>query len=163
MKKLFLSIFQIFFVVFFIPLSSFADAGNTRVHMLRLLPGEDPRLKLESFVSEKKLNAVVVISAVGSLTEASLRFANQDKSKLLKGHFEILSLSGTLSAAGGSHLHLSIADEKGKTWGGHLAEGSKIYTTLEIALMEITDIEFTREIDKASGYKELKINPIKVK
>ncbi|MGZ3727371.1 MAG: PPC domain-containing DNA-binding protein [Pseudobdellovibrio sp.] len=134
---------------------------NMKVHVLRLVPGDDPRLKLEAFVAEKNIKAAVIISAVGSLTKASLRFANQEKSKVLTGHFEIVSLSGTLSSTGGSHLHMSISDEEGKTTGGHLTEGSVIYTTLEVAIGELTDVEFTREIDKVTTYKELKVVPAK--
>ena len=128
-----------------------------RVHVLRLTQGDDPKAKLEAFVAEKKIKAAVVVSAVGSLTQANIRFANQDRPELLKGHFEIVSLSGTLSSTGGTHLHVSISDEKGKTTGGHLVDGSKIYTTLEVAVGELTDVEFTRELDPVTTYKELKV------
>ena len=58
---------------------------------------------------ERKINAAVVLSAVGSLTNVSLRFANQKNPETLKGHFKIVSLSGTLGAVSGSHLHMSVA------------------------------------------------------
>ena len=38
--------------------------------------------------------------------------------------------------------------------------GSLVYTTLELAIGEITDIEFSRELDPVSTYKELKVTPI---
>ena len=137
------------------------SSGNMKVHVLRMTAGEDPRTKLESFVAEKKMNAAIVLSAVGSLTTATFRYANQSKTETLTGHFEIVSLSGTLSVLGGSHLHMSVSDEKGKTVGGHLTEGSKVYTTLEIAIGEISDVQFTREVDPVTTYKELKITPNK--
>jgi predicted DNA-binding protein with PD1-like motif len=152
--------------IFFVFLSLFANISfaainsNTQLHVLRLSPGDDPRAKLEAFVASKKIKAAVVVSAVGSLTEAKLRFANQKDPEVLRGHFEIVSLSGTLGAGSGSHLHMSISDEKGKTVGGHLAEGSKIYTTLEVAIAEITDIEFSRELDKKTGYQELETKSV---
>jgi uncharacterized protein len=136
-------------------------SGNMQVHVLRLTPGQDVRSKLEEFVTEKKMKAALVISAVGSLNTASIRFSNQDKPSVLKGHFEIVSLSGTLSSTGGSHLHISISDEQGKTLGGHLTEGSKIFTTLEVAIGELNDVEFTRVSDKETTYKELKVIPLK--
>jgi len=135
--------------------------GNMKGHVFRLVQGDDVRLKLEEFVKSKKIKSAVVISAVGSLTKASLRLANQEKPKVLTGHFEIVSLSGTLSSTGGSHLHMSVSDEEGKTTGGHLTEGSIVYTTLEVAIGEISDVEFTRETDPVTTYKELKVIPVK--
>ena len=129
-----------------------------KVHVLRFSPGEDPHQKLETFVQDKKIQAAVIISAVGSLTEAHVRYANQPEAKTLKGHFEVVSLSGTLGASSGSHLHISVSDEQGQTRGGHLTKGSKIYTTLEVALAEMPDLAFSRELDPASGYKELSIH-----
>ena len=57
----------------------------------------------------------------------------------------------------GLHLHISISDENGKTIGGHLADGSLIYTTAEIVLGELNDINFVREKDEETTYKELMI------
>jgi predicted DNA-binding protein with PD1-like motif len=79
---------------------------------------------------------------------------------LLKGHFEIVSLTGVLSL-NGSHLHISLGNEKGKTFGGHLLEGCKVYTTAEIVISEFTDLEFKRELDSTFGYKELVVEQIR--
>ncbi len=143
---------------FLVGCAHLTSAGNMRVHVLRLAPGEDPRSKLDAFVAEKKIEAAVVVSAVGSLTKLNVRFANQQVVEGLSGHFEIVSLTGTLSATGGSHLHISVTDEKGKALGGHLATGSAIYTTLEVAVGELSGLRFTREIDPATTFKELKIS-----
>jgi predicted DNA-binding protein with PD1-like motif len=134
-----------------------ALSSNLKVHVLRFSPGDDPKIKLEKFIQEKKIKAGIVLSAVGSLTVAQIRYANQEQTAKLSGHFEIVSLSGTLGAESGSHLHVAVADEVGKTYGGHLVDGSKVYTTLEVAIGEITDTMFTREIDPKTTYKELKV------
>ena len=143
---------------------SYSDAPASKqmlTYVLRFKPGEDPKVKLQDFVTEHSLKAAIVLSAVGSLEQAVLRFANDEKSTKLSGHFEIVSLSGTIGSTSGSHLHISISDSTGKTLGGHLQEGSKIYTTLEIAIGELKDIEFKRELDPQSTYKELKVYPLK--
>lgn len=127
------------------------------VHIIRLHPGDDVKLKLEEFVHERKLEAALIVSAVGSLGLAELRYVAQDKTTKLKGPFEVVSLSGTLSASGGSHVHMSISDGTGKTLGGHLMPGNKVYTTLEIGIGELKDKAFKREHDPKSGYEELKI------
>ena len=72
------------------------------------------------------------------------------------GHFEIVSLVGTLSTEG-SHVHLSIADSTGKTIGGHLLEGCTIYTTAEIVIAKSNEMHFTREEDGTTPWKELQI------
>ena len=136
-----------------------AYASNSKITVMRFVPGEDPKQKLEQYVKEKKIKAAVIVSAVGSLTTAVLRYANVSKPATLQGHFEVVSLSGTLGVVSGSHLHMSVSDSEGKTLGGHLVEGSKIYTTLEVAIAELTDIEFKRERDPVSTWEELKVVP----
>jgi predicted DNA-binding protein with PD1-like motif len=53
------------------------------------------------------------------------------------------------------HLHLSVSDNNGQTYGGHLLDGNLIYTTAEIVLIKLSDLEFSREIDPAYNFKEL--------
>ena len=57
--------------------------------------------------------------------------------------FEIVSVTGTVSIHG-SHIHVSISDEDGKTIGGHLVSGCKIYTTVEIVLAVFDDVVYKR-------------------
>ena len=70
--------------------------------------------------------------------------------------FEILSLNGTISFHG-VHLHLGVADQSGCTFGGHLMEENLIYTTCELVIVELKEVEFFREFDSETGFKELKI------
>jgi hypothetical protein len=87
-----------------------------------------------------------------------LRFANQERSAVLEGKFEIVSLTGVVSLHG-SHYHIAISDGEGRTIGAHLMEGSKIYTTAEIILAELEDLCFLRTFDPQTGYPELDIQP----
>ncbi len=98
--------------------------------------------------------AASVLSVVGSLNHATLRFANQPEATRVEGPLEILSLSGTLSKHG-AHLHLSVADGDGKMTGGHLKPSSSVFTTAEIVLGVYPDLVFARELDETYGYKEL--------
>lgn len=122
---------------------------------LRLRPGQDLKKELLAVVAREKLEAAAVVTCVGSLTKVTLRYANQPGGTPLEGHhLEIVSLVGTLSSRG-AHLHLSVSDETGKTTGGHLMDGSSVYTTAEIVLVELDDVRFTREKDPVSTYDEL--------
>lgn len=127
-----------------------------QTHALRLHPGDDPKAALDALLKKKGWPAACVLSAVGSLTQAALRFANQDYVITLHGHFEVVSLTGTLSPDG-SHLHLAISDGGGATRGGHLKEGSVVYTTFEIVLGVLDGWHFSREVDSYTGYTELSI------
>ena len=130
---------------------------NNKVYIFRLNPGEDLRKSIEAFVKEKNIEAGWINTCVGSLTDYTIRFANQQEGIHGSGHFEIVSLSGTVSV-NGSHLHISISDSEGKTIGGHLLEGCKIYTTAEIVIGSATAYEFKRVKDGTTEWEELQIN-----
>ena len=124
----------------------------------RLKAGQDLFDEIETVVAEKNIEAGCVLSAVGSLTHATLRLANREHYSEYDGHFEIVSMTGTISVYG-SHLHMSISDGNGKTIGGHLVPGCKIYTTAEMVLAIFEDVIYKREFAEDSGYEELDIKP----
>jgi uncharacterized protein len=128
-------------------------------YAIRLKPGEDLKSGIGQLAREKDIKAGWVAACVGSLTEYSIRFANQAEGSKGNGYFEILSLSGTVSV-NGSHLHISIADDTGKTIGGHLMDGCKIYTTAEIIIQSTNKYEFTREKDGSTAWSELQIKDL---
>ena len=134
-------------------------SSHLQAYALRLRPGDDLRQQLTAFVTAHRLEAGAVLTCVGSLTDVSLRLANQEAATPYHGHFEIVSLVGTLSASGGGHLHLSVSDSTGRTLGGHLLDGCRVYTTAEIVLAALPDLVFTRETDPTFGYKELVVKP----
>ncbi len=130
-----------------------------RIHVFRLRPGDDLLESIRTYAQAQHLRAAVVLTAVGSLTQASIRYANQPNASQSSGHFEIVALVGTVED-GGEHLHLSLGAGNGSMIGGHLMSGCKIYTTGEIVLGELQDVRFTRELDKeGSGWEELKVYP----
>lgn len=136
-----------------------AVASNARFYTIRLLPGTDVVQELLAFVERKGIKAAAIVSSVGSLSEAHLRFANRKEGTLLKGDFEAICLSGTVES-GGRHLHLSIADEDGRMWGGHMMKsGSITRTTMEIVIMELLDVVYKREKCPVSTYNELVVTP----
>ena len=128
-----------------------------RSFTFRLKPGQDLFDSIETFVAEKKIEAGCVLSSVGSLTHATLRLANRSFYNEYEGHFEIVSMTGTVST-NGSHIHVSISDGDGVTIGGHLVPGCKIYTTVEIVLAVFEDVVYRRELlENDSGYEELTV------
>ena len=137
-------------------LNTLAAQSTAMAHALRLAPGEDPKMALMNYAKLHKLKAASVVSAVCSFKTTALRYANQSTVTTLEGFREVLSLSGTFSDEA-AHLHVSVADEKGAVLGGHLADGSKVYTTLELVILVYPELLFARELDPKTTYKELVI------
>ncbi len=127
-----------------------------KIHAFRLQPGQDLRREIQHFVDSNAIRAGWIMTCVGSLTDVHMRYANQPEGTRQTGHFEIVSLVGTLGTAG-SHLHLSISDSLGTTTGGHLLDGNIVYTTAEIVIGEAAGLVFGREEDGTTPYKELQV------
>ena len=125
---------------------------------LRLSPGDDLKVALEQWFTRAGATAAFVVSGIGSLDRSALRYAGEPDATALEGRFEILTLQGTLSADG-AHLHVAIADARGRVMGGHVKPGCRIATTAEILIALLPGVRFVREIDAATGYDELVVRP----
>lgn len=126
-----------------------------KTHTFRLKPQQDLFDSIEEFVKQNNIEAGCILSGVGSLTHATLRLANREHYNEYEGHFEIVSMTGTVSIHG-SHVHVAISDGDGVTIGAHLVSGCKVYTTAEIVLLELDDVVYKRELfENDSGYEEL--------
>lgn len=128
--------------------------------VLRLSPGVDPVEALLDACKENGWTAAFVISGIGSLASAKLRFAAQPEASDIAGPLELVSLSGTLSLDG-PHLHAAVADSEGNVFGGHLRPGSRVRTTAEILVAVLPDVVFRRRADPRTGYRELVVEPRK--
>jgi predicted DNA-binding protein with PD1-like motif len=126
------------------------------MHALRLKPGDDLLLAIQRFVDDHGIEAGWVAACAGSLTDWTLRFADRPDGAAASGRFEIVALSGTVSKHG-SHLHLAVSDGEGRTTGGHLLAGCRVYTTAEVVLGEARDLVFTRAVDGTTPWRELQI------
>lgn len=156
----FLVIFSIIIIIFtykfFKNHKKNKGSSSGSFYALRFKPKEDLVSNLVKFCQEKKLQAVSIVSVVGSLTNVTLRFANDKKFTTLSGYFEIVSLVGTVDKDGGVHLHISLGREDGSTISGHLVENNVIiFTTIELVILELKDYIFQREPCNLSSYDEL--------
>ncbi len=134
-----------------------AQAGP--VHVLRLQPGEDVRVTLEAWARTAQLEAAGIVSAVGSLSAAHLRYAGRADGIITSGDLEVCGLSGTI-ARHGMHLHLSVGDRDGTMVGGHLLVGCIVRTTLELVIQEVAGMRFLRTPDPVTTYDELDPRPL---
>lgn len=122
---------------------------------LRLPPGADLRRALEAHARATGASAFVA-AGIGSLTGAVIRMAAAEQETAFSGPFEILGLSGTLSADG-AHLHMSVSDETGRVVGGHVCYGNIVRTTAEVLLVVLDEWQLSRAPDPQTGHPELQI------
>lgn len=121
---------------------------------LRLQAGADLRRSLEETASSEGASSAFVVCGMGSLAGARLRLAGEASETALAGMFEILCLSGTLTRDG-AHLHMAVADQRGRVIGGHVCYGNVVRTTAEILLVRLSEWSLAREFDASTGFKEL--------
>lgn len=123
-------------------------------YVIRLDRGEEIVAKLKEVAQKEgiKLAYLTGIGAVGKVTAGVF----DTKEKVFKGHtwegdMEIVSIGGNINTMNGetyTHFHISIADEEGHVYGGHLTE-AVISGTGEMVLTEIkgnVDREYDEEI-----------------
>lgn len=124
---------------------------------IRLSPGADVRETFERLAQEAG-HAGFLVSGIGSLHAAVLRFADQACAVTIDGPMEIVSISGSLTRDG-AHLHMAVSDRDGRVWGGHVGYGNIVRTTLEALVVTLPDWSLGREHDPRTGYPELVVRP----
>lgn len=122
----------------------------------RFQKGADLKGVIESVVIEKGIQAGSIASCVGSLSSLHIRLAGAQEYLRLEEPLEIVSIMGTLTHSH-QHIHISVANRKGEVFGGHLMPGSIIDTTAELVVHSYSNLVFTREPDKSTGFTELVI------
>ena len=127
-----------------------------KTHVFRLRRGDDLMKSIEAYCREHAINAGVILSGVGCVSEAKVRDASGVSIQSISEHMEIVSLTGTVSASR-CHLHIAFSKENLSTIGGHLVEGCTINTTCELAILELDDMTFGKVFDPLTGYYELNI------
>jgi len=131
--------------------------SNMLAHVFRLLPEMDLYSELTNYIKTNKIKAACVLSCVGSLKEINIRLASGKTFLTKKENFEIVSLVGCISEER-THIHISLSDNKGNAFGGHLMpENNLVYTTAEIVIGEFPDLVFHEEPCVKSTWPELAI------
>ena len=120
---------------------------------VRLVPGDDLRSAL---LRHARNEGAFVVSGIGSLTQAAIRFAGRPDVEILQGPLEIVSLAGTLTPDG-AHLHVTVADGQGRVTGGHVGAGCIVRTTAEVLIAPVSGYRLSREPDPRTGYAELAV------
>ena len=129
-------------------------SGSLVCHSVRLHRGDDLLLSVKEIARQKNIRAGVVLSAVGCILKGRLRDASGVTIREIDGHYEIVSLNGTVSERR-CHLHIALSGEDLTAIGGHLCPGCIINTTCELVIAELPGVLFDVEEDPETGYDEL--------
>lgn len=126
----------------------------------RLHRGDDLLLSIRTLCEREKIDAAVVLSAVGCVSRAVLRDAGGVNLRSVDEPCEIVSLNGTASRTR-CHLHLALSREDLSTIGGHMMPGCIVNTTCELVLGVLEHMRFDVEQDLQTGYDELIFTELK--
>ena len=126
----------------------------------RLHRGDDLLLSIRTLCEREKIDAAVVLSAVGCVSRAVLRDAGGVILRSVDEPCEIVSLNGTASRTR-CHLHLALSREDLSTIGGHMMPGCIVNTTCELVLGVLEHMRFDVEQDAQTGYDELIFTELK--
>lgn len=136
---------------------SFSSEVSAReIFMGKLKCGSDLLEELTQFCSEKNI-VLGRVEAIGAVQGANIGFYNQESRtyefKALDSELEITNLTGNISLKDGKpfvHAHVTLADEEGKCFGGHLAAGTKVFAC-EFIVHAFDGPSLERELDEETG------------
>ncbi|ACB85597.1 PPC domain-containing DNA-binding protein [Natranaerobius thermophilus] len=134
-----------------------------RTFMGRLPKGEDLLTSIEAIAKEKEIK-VARVELIGVVENAVVGFFQHDKKQYkpikIDEHMEIVNAVGNISQKDGeikAHIHITLGDQDGNTYSGHLMEGSNIFAG-EIVMQELVGPELHRKYDESTGISLWDIN-----
>lgn len=134
-----------------------------RICFARILEGEDLAEAVKKRVEESNVKAGLFI-LIGSLKDAVLGYYKDGKYDYvrLEGPLEIASCTGNVAVDEKGetviHAHVVVSNEKCEAFGGHLAKGSHVGATAELAIIEGLDVDLVREPDENTKLNLLRLS-----
>ena len=130
--------------------------------VLRLQPGEEVVSLLKAFVGREEIRGGYFI-AFGAFSRVRLRYfdpeSKQYRDNEVSQQVEVVSMMGNIACKeDGSpmlHIHVAVGDRHGKTYSGHLGEGT-VDPTLELFLTKLDGV-LHRQKDSATGLELLSL------
>jgi predicted DNA-binding protein with PD1-like motif len=127
----------------------FGSFDLSKIHVLRVDPGEDILASVEQFVAEANLKQAIVLGGYGTMAAYHLHWVTHNRiptDNLFRkgeGGIEILAMSG-LVTEGQTHIHITLSNPDG-AFGGHLEPGCIAYVVCEIFFAELEGVTLTRQ------------------
>jgi len=123
-----------------------------RVVFARLSEGEDLLEAITLRAEQAKITTGFFI-LIGALKKAKLGFYREQEYKPIEisEPVEIISCIGNISVKEGEpmiHAHISVSNDKGEAFGGHLLSGCVVSVNAELVLVEAADLRLQRQLDE---------------
>ena len=121
----------------------------SKIHILRVDPGEDLLASVERFLQEAGIRQAVVLGGYGTLAAYHLhwvthnRIPTENLFRRGEGGIEILAMNG-LVVGGEPHIHVALSNKDG-AFGGHLEPGCIAYVLCEVFFAEVEGEHLGRE------------------
>ena len=135
---------------------------NGSNYILRIDRGEEIVSKIKELCEKEKIN-MGTIMGIGATDDVEIGLFNTSNKKYysnnLKGLFEITSLMGNITTKDNNvylHIHINVADENNKAYGGHL-NSCVVSATAEIVIT-VLDTIIDRRFDEEIGLNLLRFN-----
>ena len=125
-----------------------------QIHFLKLEKGEDIIDSIINYCKKTNINSGAIFG-IGAVEKASLGYYDLKSKSYLTNNFdfnaEIINCTGNITINEQTdehiaHIHMTIGDEKGKTYGGHLLPNNPISVTGEFVIFE-TATKLSRKIE----------------
>lgn len=126
----------------------FASMNLSRIHILRVDPGEDVLKSIQRFLQEANIRQAVVLGGYGTLAAYHLHWVTHNRIPTDnafgqgEGGIEILSMNG-LVVDGEPHIHVALSTPDG-AFGGHLEPGCIAYVLCEVFFAEVEGVALSR-------------------
>jgi predicted DNA-binding protein with PD1-like motif len=126
----------------------FTAMNLSRVHILRVDPGEDVLDSVQCFLKEAGIRQAVVMGGYGTLAAYHLHWVTHNRipteNAFGRGHggIEILAMNG-LVVEDEPHIHVALSTPDG-AFGGHMEPGCIAYVLCELFLGEVEGVALSR-------------------
>jgi predicted DNA-binding protein with PD1-like motif len=132
------------------------ETKTVRTILGRMERGEDLYETLGSVTREHGLR-LGWVDGLGAVEKATLAYYDQEKKTYnsfeIERRLEITNLTGNVSLKDGQpmvHAHVTLADEEGRAFGGHLLPGTTVFAC-EFRVEELAGPDLVRGFDAATG------------
>jgi len=123
----------------------------------RVNQGDDLYESIQSYCVQHQITHAW-INALGAVTQLAYFYYDQDQKKYVQARvnekLEILSCMGNVSLKDGKpfvHLHIVCSDHQGKTIGGHLTPGTKVFACEALLFLLDGKNKLERAFDESTG------------
>jgi predicted DNA-binding protein with PD1-like motif len=123
--------------------------SSSRIHILRVDPGEDVLESTRGFLQQAGIRQAVVLGGYGTLAAYHLHWVAHNRIptdnifRRGEGGIEILAMNG-LVVDGEPHIHVALSMPEG-AFGGHLEPGCIAYVLCEVFFAEVEGMHLHRD------------------